>query len=72
MQNYEVMYLNIIANNLKSLRKRLKLTQEDFAEKLGCTREFISRIENHKENLSLRMILKVSFVFKLDPMELFK
>lgn len=72
MQNYEVMYLNIIANNLKSLRKRLKLTQEDFAEKLGCSREFISRIENHKENLSLRMILKVSFIFKLDPMELFK
>ncbi len=71
MQDYEVMYHKIIAKNVRRIRKERKLSQENFAEKLGCSREFISRAENLKERLSLKMILKISFLFKVNPADFF-
>ena len=67
MQKYEVMYHTLIAANIKKLRNNLKLSQEEFAEKLGCSREFISRVENLKEKVSLKMILKISMFFDVNP-----
>lgn len=67
MQKYEVMYHKIISANIKKLRKEAKLSQEAFAEKLNCSREFISRVENLKEKVSLKMILKLSELFKVNP-----
>ena len=42
------------------------------AEKLNCSREFISRVENCKERVSLNMLLKISELFKVNPSSLFK
>lgn len=67
MQKYEVMYHKTISTNIKKLRKEAKLSQEAFAEKLNCSREFISRVENLKEKVSLKMILKLSELFKVNP-----
>lgn len=67
MQKYEVMYHKIISANIKKLRKDAKLSQEEFAEKLNCSREFISRIENLKEKVSLKMLLLMSELFKVNP-----
>ena len=67
MQEYEVMYHKIIANNIKNLRKSQKLSQENFAEKINCSREFVSRLENMKEKPSLKMLLKLSFLFNIEP-----
>ena len=60
MQEYEVMYHKIISANIKKLRKQEKLSQENLAEKLGCSREFISRVENNHEKISLKMLLHLS------------
>ena len=54
------------------LRKSLKLSQEEFAEKLNCSREFISRVENLKEKVSLKMLLKLSELFKVNPTYFFE
>lgn len=67
MQKYEVMYHKIISANVKKLRKEARLSQEEFAEKINCSREFISRVENLKEKVSLKMILKLSELFKVSP-----
>ena len=67
MQKYEVMYHKIIAGNIKKLRKTHKLSQESFAEKINCSREFVSRMENLKEKPSLKMLLKLSFLFNVTP-----
>ena len=67
MQSYEVMYHKIISANIKKLRKGAKLSQEEFAEKLNCSREFISRVENLKEKVSLKMLLLMSELFKVNP-----
>ena len=72
MQDNKINYYQIIANNLKNLRLQLKLSQEDFAEKLGCSREYISRLENNKELISLKMVLKVVDIFNINPELLFK
>lgn len=67
MQKYEVMYHKIISVNIKKLRKGAKLSQEEFAERLNCSREFISRVENLKEKVSLKMLLLMSELFKVNP-----
>lgn len=67
MQEYEVMYHTIISSNIKKLRKKAKLSQEELAEKLNCSREFISRVENLKEKVSLKMLLKLSELFSVNP-----
>lgn len=67
MQEYEVMYHKIISSQIKKLRKKEKLSQEEFAEKINCSREFVSRIENLKERVSLKMLLKLSQLFNISP-----
>ena len=62
MQKYEVMY-HKIASEIKRLRKNAKLSQEELAEKLNCSREFISRVEK----VSLKMIFTLSEVFNVSP-----
>ena len=71
MQNYEVMYHRFFAKKIREIRKANKLSQEQFAEKLDCSREFISRLENNKEKLSLKLLLKLVYVFKISLKEFF-
>ena len=65
-------YYNIISNNIKHLRISNGLSQESFAEKLGCSREYVSRLENYHEQISLQMMLNVSKVFNIKPQDLFE
>ena len=65
-------YHNIIAENIKKLRLKAKISQEKMAENLNCSREFISRVENCKERISLNMLLKISELFQVNPSSLFK
>lgn len=71
MQNYEVMYHKFFAKKIREIRKANKLSQEKFAEKLDCSREFISRLENNKEKLSLKLLLKLAHVFNINLREFF-
>jgi len=68
LQKYFV-YLHANAYKMKSLatfvktrRKQLKLTQEEFAEKAGVALTVIRKIEQGKENLSL---FKVNHVLNM-------
>ena len=72
MKNSEAKYHNIIAGNIRSLRQSKKLSQEKLAELLNCSREFISRVENQKERVSLAMLLKIAELFKVNPSSMFK
>lgn len=49
-----------LGRNIKAERVRKGLTQEIFAENLGVTREYISRIERGQENMSILKILNVA------------
>ena len=52
-------------NNVHELRKELKLTQEEFAKKLGVTRQTIISIEQGKYIASLPLALKMAKVFNV-------
>ena len=69
--NKDEKYHNIISKNIKNLRTSAKLSQETMAEKLSCSREFISRVENRKERISLNMLIKIAKLFDINPSKLF-
>lgn len=71
MENEEAKYHNIISGNIRKLRTVNKLSQESMAEKLNCSREFISRVENRKEKVSLNMLLKIADLFSINPSKMF-
>lgn len=61
-------YLLKIRNNIKKYRCSNNLSQEKLAELIDCSREFINRLENHKEKPSLDLLLRCAFCFKI-PLE---
>lgn len=71
MENEEVKYHAIIAKNIRNLRTSAKISQEKMAENLGCSREFVSRVENNRERVSLNMLLKIAEYFNISPSQLF-
>ena len=48
-----------IGGVIKSLRKRLHLTQNDVAQAIGSNKQYISRIENEKADLELNTLKKI-------------
>ena len=51
---------------VKIIRKALGLTLEAFGEKLGVTKQTVSRIENNVNNLTEQMIKSICREFKVD------
>lgn len=62
------MYVNAynmtrLANFVKSRRKQLNLTQEEFAERAGVALTVIRKIEQGKDNLSVSKVNQVLQMF---------
>jgi y4mF family transcriptional regulator len=55
--------MSLIAAFVKTRRKQLKLTQEEFAEKAGVALTVIRKIEQGKDNLSLAKVNQVLRMF---------
>jgi len=55
--------MNKIAEFVKTRRKQLGMTQEEFAEKAGVALTVIRKIEQGKENLSLSKVNQVLSMF---------
>ena len=55
--------MTLISNFVKTRRKQLKLTQEEFATKAGVALTVIRKIEQGKENLSLSSVNQVLKMF---------
>ena len=61
----------IIASNIKSLRERLNLSQEDFAWKLGYSDRQLRRIERDGTN-SINVINYIAEVFNIPAISILK
>lgn len=53
-------------NVLKTLREKEKISQDELAEKIGITRQTLSKYEKGESDLSLEMIKKLSKFFEVD------
>ncbi len=62
---------SIFAQNIHFYRKRLKLTQKQLAQMVGCTASFIGYIENGKTNVPLETIENLSIALQVAPETLF-
>jgi len=71
MQENEQKYLYNISQNIKKFREGKGFSQEFLAEQVDCSREFINRVENRKEDVSLKMLLKIAFFLEVQPQKFF-
>jgi DNA-binding XRE family transcriptional regulator len=46
--------------NIREYRRRKKMSQAELAERVGCRRETIGKLENGKYNPSLKLALDVA------------
>lgn len=60
-----------IGKNIVKLRQHLKLSQQDFALKLGVSKATVSLWENERKYPTRKNLEKLASVFKVDPQELF-
>lgn len=63
--------LKVFAQNVRYYRERLGISQEDFAEKCGLHRTYISAIERQKRNISLNNIQKIADALDIETYLLF-
>ncbi|AMY05068.1 XRE family transcriptional regulator [Staphylococcus condimenti] len=57
--------------NLKRIRKRMNMTQEELATKMEISRSYLSDIENRRTNLSIKTVKKLADSLGLSVNDLF-
>ncbi len=62
----------LVGQNVRKYRKEKGLTQEKLALEAGITSEYVSRIENGKENPTVELLFKISRVLEIELAELVK
>lgn len=63
--------IKVFSTNLKKYRTTLGLSQEQFAEKCGLHRTYISSIERFQRNVSLENIQKIADALNIEAYKLF-
>lgn len=61
----------LIGRKIKEIRKKNKLTQENFCEQIGIEPSSLSNIENGKSFPSMQTILKIMEKFNAKPQDFF-
>ncbi|MDO5346817.1 MAG: helix-turn-helix transcriptional regulator, partial [Lachnospiraceae bacterium] len=55
-----------VGKNIKKLRIRKKMTQEEMAERLFVSRQTVSNYENHKSNPDVDMLVRIAEILETD------
>lgn len=63
-------YQKLINTNIKELRLKNNLTQEEFAEKIGMSLNGVSNIERNRYQPTAKVIDRICKVFAITPAEL--
>lgn len=63
--------LKVFAQNVRYYREQLGMSQEDFAEKCGLHRTYISAVERQKRSISLKNIQLIADALEIDTYLLF-
>ncbi|AGR40771.1 helix-turn-helix domain-containing protein [Spiroplasma taiwanense] len=64
--------ITIFSSNMKNIRQRQELTQEELSFRCGLHRNYISDTERGKRNVTLKAIEKISSGLNVKVIELFK
>lgn len=66
MKNKHEMELKSLGVRIQQYRKALGLTQEDIADRMGCSLTYISKLENGKASCNLERLFELSNLLKCD------
>jgi transcriptional regulator with XRE-family HTH domain len=61
-----------LGRRVRKRRKELGLTQEKLAEKAGMHRTYISKIENGRQNIASRNLMRLAAALDLDASDLIR
>jgi transcriptional regulator with XRE-family HTH domain len=61
-----------IANNIKTFRKRYRLSQEEFSAMCGLHRTYVGAVERRERNLTLSTLELLADAMKCDVVEILK
>ena len=64
---YKEKYLDVISKNIKAFREAKGYSQETLSEMINCSREFVNRVENRKEDVSLKTLFKLAYHLDVSP-----
>ena len=67
----EITYRQALGENIRRIRKRIKLTQDVFSEKIGIEPSSLSNIENGKSLPSTLTIIQIQQQFDVSAEEIF-
>ena len=67
----EVFWRNALGENIRRIRKRIRLTQDAFSEKIGIEPSSLSNIENGKSFPSALTLIQIQQQFNISPDEIF-
>lgn len=70
MKNKHEMELKSLGVRIQQYRKALGLTQEDIADRMGCSLTYISKLENGKASCNLERLFELSNILKCDAADL--
>lgn len=62
----------IVAKNLRHIRRERQLSQEELAHRAGIDRNYVGMIERCENSPTVDMIERLSKVLQIDPAILFK
>lgn len=63
--------IRVFSINLKKHRKAIGLSQEEFADKCGMHRTYISAIECYRRSISLENIQRIADALEIETYKLF-
>lgn len=63
--------VKVFGNNLKKYRMAIGMSQEEFAEKCGLHRTYISAVECHRRSISLENIQRIADALGIETYKLF-
>jgi len=59
--------IHLFANNLRLLRKRVGLSQEELANLAGLHRTYVGSVERGERNISLKNVERLARALNVDP-----
>ena len=62
----------IVARNLRLLRRSKGLSQEELADRAGINRNYVGMLEREENSATVDMLEKLADVLNVDPIEFFK
>ena len=60
----------IIKNNIRALRKKAGLTQEQLAEKIGISQVHLGRLENNARSMDLEQVENIANALGVQPLDI--